>query len=177
MANRSSVDVSVHGLQEMTRNLAEFAGDKVAGRAALTALTAGGRVVRTAAVKNARALGFGKQGILDRADGRGTRRRYGRIPNALSVGRAFVKGGTQSHRVRVYAKGGKGLVRNKAGHAHLMEYGFLHRARNGARSWVPGRPFLHPALNAMGGRALEVMNQSMRRSLWRAHFATTGAGP
>jgi hypothetical protein len=172
----ASVHGDVTGLAELTRNLNEFAGEKVAGRGALTALTAGGRVIRTGAVRNARALGFGKQGIDRRADGRGVRRRYGRIPQALTVGRAYVKAGTSSHQVRVYARGGKGLVKNKAGHAHLMEYGFVHKARNGARSWVPDRPFLRPALNTLSNRALEVMTESMKRSLWRAHFSVTGKG-
>lgn len=167
-------DLNVSGLQELTRNLAEFASPKVVGRAALTALTAGGRVVRTAAVRNAKSLGLGTQGILARKDGKGTRRRYGRIPTALTVGRAFVKGGTQSHRVRVFARGGKGLVKTKAGHAHLVEYGFVHKARNGKRTWVPGRPYLHPALKSSESLALEKMTDSMRRSLWRAHFNTTG---
>jgi hypothetical protein len=171
-----SINADVTGLAELTRNLAQFTGEKVAGRAALTALTAGGRVIRTGAVRNARGLGLGKQGIEARADGRDVRRRYGRIPNALTVGRAYVKSGTDSHQVRVYARGGKGLIRNKAGHAHLLEYGFVHKARNGGRSWVPGRPFLHPALNALGPHALEVMTESMKRSLWRAHFSVTGRG-
>ena len=69
MAKTTSANINVTGLTELARNLHEYASDKIMGRAALTALGAGGRVVRTAAAKNARALGLGVQGVFDRPDG------------------------------------------------------------------------------------------------------------
>lgn len=166
-------DIKVSGLAELANNLRNFASPRILGQVVKAALQAGGRVVRGAAAGNARGLGLGFVGYR-REPGRGLVKRYGRIPRAMKVGRAYIPRGNDGsvYRVNVVARGQRvrGIVRNAAPHAHLFEYGFNHVG--GTR--VAGRPFAGPALNRSAGAVVEKIRENMAARINRLQFPTTG---
>jgi len=169
-------DLKVHGLPQLQRNLAEFGSERIMGKVVRAALQAGARVVRPKGASNARALGLGAQGVHRRGDAHGgTYRTYGRIPRSIKVGRAYVpRAEPDSFRVNVVARGqrGKGIFKNKAPHAHLIEYGFnFSRGKKGAHR-IAGRPFLGPALDASTEQVIAKVAETMRRHVDALRFPT-----
>jgi len=164
-------DVEVKGMAELARNLAAFGDDKIVGRIIKSAMQAGARIARPRAASNARALGLGRQGIVRRADRPGNVKRYGRIPRALKVGRTYIpRGQPNLYRCNVVARGQnmQGIYKNKAPHAHLIEYGFNHRG--GTR--VAGRPFMGPALEVTAQQVVEKIATTMARRIDELRFPT-----
>jgi len=169
-------EMKVDGLADLQRNLAEFGTERIVGRIIKTAMQAGARVVRPHGASNARSLGLGAIQFVkrDRKDG-GSYRVYGRIPRALKVGRAYKpRGFPDLYRVNVVARGQRqpGIYRNRAPHAHLIEYGFNHNRHGKGGPHIPGRPFLGPALNTTAPQVTERIAQIMAREIDRVRFKT-----
>jgi hypothetical protein len=165
-------EIHVKGLPQLQRNLAAFGDDKVVGRIIKAALAAGGRVVRPKAASNARALGLGRQGIVRDENGR-SYKVYGRIPKAIKVGRAYVPRGLPDlYRLNVVARGqsgrtGGGIYKNRAPHAHLIEYGWNHKA---ARRRIDGREYIGPALEQTATQVVEKIRDTMAKRIERERF-------
>lgn len=168
------IDVRVTGMEELRRNLAEFASEKDLGRAVRAALQAGGRITLRQGKANANARGYGLQGIRV-IDGRHVLR-YGRIPRSLKVGRAFIPRDNADktvYRVNVLARGQrvKGKFKDRAPHAHFMEYGWTNWR---SRARFVGFAFLGPALDATASAAVTAMGASVSRAVDKMKFSTTG---
>lgn len=181
MANPSQLfDFKVTGVEECVTNLANFGKPKIIGKIIRKSLEVGGRIPRAAAVRNARGEGLAFIGFKRRADKhKGQVRRYGRIPRSLKVNRAYIpkSGGDGSvYRVNVVARGQRypGIYKNKAPHAHFIEYGFRHVA-SGTR--IRGRPFLGPALFTTAEQTVQTVAVFMQGQVERLKFPTTGRGP
>jgi len=164
-------EIHVTGLPQLARNLAAFGSDRVVGKIIRAAMQAGGRVVRPRAASNARALGLGRQGIVRDSTGR-KYKVYGRIPKAIKVGRAYIPRGLPDlYRLNVVARGqsgrwGKGIYKNKAPHAHLIEYGWNHSG--GGR--IAGRHYIGPALDATAVQVVEKIRDTMAKRIEKEKF-------
>lgn len=185
MASSPSLfDFKVTGVEEATRNLANFGKPKIIGKIIRKSLETGGRIPKAAAIRNARSEGLGFMGFKRRSDeDKGRVRRYGRIPRSLKVNRAYIPRGSQRaagggdvYRVNVVARNQRypGIYRNKAPHAHLIEYGFRHVA-SGRR--IAGRPFLGPALWSTADQVVRTVADFMQGQVDGLKFPTTGKGP
>jgi hypothetical protein len=112
------------------------------------------------------------------ADGRshGTMRRYGRIPASLKANGVYRPRGSGGnlYRMNVLARSqrGRGIYRNKAPHAHLVEYGFMHFSGR----MVGGRPYLGPALDQTAPQVVQTVAERMSKLIDGLKFPTTGNG-
>jgi hypothetical protein len=169
-------NLHVDGLAELQRNLAAFGTERIVGKIIKAALQSAARVVRPKGASNARALGLGAQGVhrRDRAHG-GTYKTYGRIPRAMKVGRAYKpRGAPDLYRVNVVARGqlGRGIFKDKAPHAHLIEYGFQFNRWKKGGPRIAGRPFLGPALDATAAQVTAKVADVMRARIDALKFPT-----
>lgn len=158
----------VKGLQQLQRNLAEFGDERIVGRIIRAALQAGGRVARPRGTANANAIGLGFSGMKTYPDGR-KEMRYGRIPRSIKVGRAYIpRNNRNEYRVNVSARGQRvaGIFKNRAPHAHLIEYGWRHF---GGKVIAP-RPFLGPALSQTAPEVIEKIRQNMAARIDKLKF-------
>lgn len=163
----------VKGLRQLMYNLREFGSDRVQQRICKAALQYAARPISAKGKADARQLGLAYIGLVESHTSRGVHeyQRYGRIPRSITVGRAYVpKNDPNAIRVNVGARSQRrrGIFRNRAPHAHLIEYGFTDR---GGR-WHPGTPFLGPALDALAGEVIERMAAEMSRKIDELRFPT-----
>lgn len=185
MAN-DLLQFNVTGLDELTRNLAEFQSPRMLGDIVRKSLAVGASLPLQRARINARGLGLGYVGFVPRRDhgaSHGQSRRYGRIPRALKANRAYVpkgsqrlKGGPAVYRLNIIARSQRypGIYRNKAPHAHLIEYGFRHV---GSGRSIAGRPFMGPALDSTAPQVVQLVAARMQGLVDGLKFPTTGKGP
>lgn len=181
MAN-DLMDFKVTGLHELTKNLAEFGSPRTLKKLIGLSMWQGAKIPLQRARVNARALGLGFMGYQQRRDpeGRsmGVQRRYGRIPRALKANGVYNPRGTgrEVYRMNVLARSqkGRGVYKNKAPHAHLVEYGFTHYK---SRRRIQGRGFLGPALDQTAPQVVAVIAQRMSALVEALKFPTTGKGP
>lgn len=176
----------VTGLKELTTNLAQFAGPGMLGKIIRLSLAAGAQLPLQRARVNARTLGLGFMGFVPRrwhGESHGQSRRYGRIPVSLKANRAYIPQGSQKlqgkpavYRLNILARGQKwpGIYRNKAPHAHLIEYGFRHVGSGGR---IAGRAFMGPALDATAPQVVELVAHRMQGLVDGLKFPVTGRGP
>lgn len=176
------LDFEVHGLEELARNLAEFGSPKMLGKIVGLSLRAGAALPLERGRINARALGLGYVGFKPRrhdGESQGLSRRYGRIPLSLKAGKAYIPKGsgiTNAYRLNIVARNqrGRGIYRNKAPHAHLVEFGFRHV---GSGRTIAGRPFLGPALDSTAPQVVDLTARRMSALIDLLKFPTTGRGP
>lgn len=156
---RSYLEAEVTGLSAVMRNLYAFADDRTIGKIVRASLAAGARIARTRGAQNARGLGLGAQRF--RKDGWGHEYpTYGRIPRSIKAGKAYIpKGAPGEYRINVVARGQRqrGIFKNRAPHAHFIEYGFRTK---GGRFKAP-RPFLGPALRATQAQVIDKIRTTM----------------
>lgn len=167
----SNLHVEVKGLNDLVRNLATFGDDKVVGRIIRSAMAAGARIVKTRTAGNARTLGLGFQGYRINSRTNRIEKRYGRIPRAIKAGRTYIPAGLVNlYRLNVVARGQRdqGIYRNRAPHAHLIEYGFNHW-RGGH---VAGRPFAAPAITQTAVQVVEKIRDHMAARIDALRFPT-----
>lgn len=183
MANTEWMDFKVTGLDELARNLAEFGSPKMLGKIVGMSLRAGAALPLSRAKVNARALGLGFIGFRPRRNDSGSSmgqsRRYGRIPLSLRAGKAYIPKGsgvTNAYRLNVGAAGQRqrGIFRNKAPHAHLVEYGYRHL---GSGRSIAARPYLGPALDSTAPQVIDLTARRMQGLIDLLKFPTTGRGP
>jgi hypothetical protein len=158
------LSIEVQGLRQLQDNLAAFGSDKIVGRIIRASLAAG-RAHRTHARRGQCArLGLGLP--RSKEDGHGHESpRYGRIPRSIKAGRAYIpKSNRSEYRLNIVARGqrGPGIYKNKAPHAHFIEYGAVNW-RTGRRS-TP-RPFLGPALETTAAEVTEKIRDTMARRI------------
>lgn len=176
------MEFKVTGLEELARNLAEFGSPKMLKKIVNLSLLAGAQLPLKRGRVNARALGLGFIGFKPRrheGESKGQSRRYGRIPLSLKAGRAYVpvrSGIRDAYRLNIVARGqgGRGVYRNKAPHAQLVEYGFRHL---GSGKSIAPRPFLGPALDATAPQVIDLTAKRMQGLIDLLKFPTTGRGP
>lgn len=175
-------DFNVTGTQELARNLALFGSPKTLERIINLSMRAGAMLPLRMARANARALGLGFIGFKPRnrrgdGESQGQSRRYGRIPPSLKVNRTFRPRGTNGdvYRLNVMARTQKkpGIYRNKAPHAHLVEYGYTHTH---SQRKIEGRPFMGPALDQTAPQVVEVVAKRMQGLVDGLKFPVTGNG-
>lgn len=170
----------VTGTKELAKNLAQFGGPRMLGKIIGNSLRAGAQLPLERARVNARALGLGFRGFVPRrseGESHGQSRRYGRIPPSLKANRAYIpRGQRDTYRLNVVARNqrGRGVYRNKAPHAHLIEYGFRHV---GSGRSIAGRPYIGPALDATAPQVVQVIATRMTGLIDGLKFPTTGRGP
>lgn len=182
MANQL-LDFKVTGVQELASNLAKFGSPRTLGKMVDMTMRAGALPILQRARLNARALGLGFIGFKPRrAEGlasKGQSRRYGRIPPSLKSGRAYIptkSGIRNAYRLNVMARGQqrRGIFRNRAPHAHLIEYGYTHV---GSGRSIAGRPFMGPALDQTAVQVVQIMAERFSGLVDGLKFPTTGKGP
>jgi len=181
MAN-DLMDFKVTGLHELTKNLAEFGSPRTLKKLIGLSMWQGAKIPLQRARVNARALGLGFMGYQQRRDAQGrsmgVQRRYGRIPPSLKANGIYAPRGSNGavYRMNVLARSqrGRGVYRNKAPHAHLVEYGFTHFK---SRRRIHGRAFLGPALDQTAPQVVTVIAQRMTALIEALKFPTTGRGP
>ncbi len=172
---------NITGLKELERNLIEFASPRDLGRIVRNALQAAGRIPRAAAARIARNQGMGFIGFKEVPFSGRVYKRYGRIPKAFKVNRAYMPRGKQDgsvYRLNVVARtnpggtGGtrRGIYPNRAPHAHLIEYGWNMRGGG----FMPGRPMLGKALDQTAAQVVPNIAANMSRAIDRLKFKTTG---
>lgn len=182
MAN-NLFDFNVTGTEELARNLAQFGSPKTLGKIIGFSLRAGAQLPLRAARANARALGLGFIGFKPRrqpgsGESHGQSRRYGRIPPSLKVNKLYQPRGTHGdvYRMNIVARTqrSRGIYRNKAPHAHLVEWGFMHV---GSNRRVEGRAFMGPALDSTAPQVVQTIAARMSGLIDGLNFPTTGKGP
>ena len=170
----------VTGVQELANNLAEFGSPNMLGKIIGKSLGAGAAVAVARARVNARALGLGYMGFKPRrheGESHGQSRRYGRIPRSLKPNKAYrPRGVADAYRLNIVARGQRypGIYKNKAPHAHLIEFGFRHV---GSGRHIAGRPFMGPALDATAPQVVQVIAQRMDGLINGLKFPVSGRGP
>lgn len=181
MANQL-FDFKVTGARELAKNLADFGSPKTMNKLIGLSMRAGALIPLRQARVNARSLGLGFIGFQRRRSAtggsQGQERRYGRIPASLKANRLYAPRGSQNSmfRMNIIARTqrGRGIYRNKAPHAHLIEYGWRHYL-SGHR--IPGRPFLGPALTQTAPQVVATIASHMSKLIDGLTFPTTGNGP
>lgn len=179
MANNGLFQFDVTGTQELAKNLAAFGSPKILTKIVGNSLRAGAALPLQRARANARALGLGFIGFKPRrqeGESHGQSRRYGRIPLSLKANRAYIpRGNRDTYRLNILARSqrGRGIYRNKAPHAHLIEYGWQH---SNGRS-IAARPFIGPALDQTAPQVVEIIATRMRGLIDGLQFPVTGRGP
>jgi hypothetical protein len=167
-------DLKLQGLPELQRNLTAFGSERIVGKIIKAALSAGARVTRPRAASNARGLGLGAQGIQPLPHGR-SYKTYGRIPRSIKVGRPYIpRGMPDLYRVNIVARGqrGKGIYKNRAPHAHFIEYGFQFNRWKKGGPRIAGRPFMGPALSANSLQVIDKVAAIMRARIDALRFPT-----
>lgn len=160
-------DAAVYGLADLRANLLSLASGAQMERVIKTALQAGGRVVAAGARDNARAFGFGKQGIAKDVNGR-TYVRHGRIPRSFTTGRGYRPRRDSLNRIVVKVVASRSRKRPfnaRAPHAHLLEYGFNRRGRR-----YPAHPMLSRALADKTADAIRKISESMEAGINKYKF-------